>query len=94
MTGVDDWVRFALQILGWICDDGCEEPLRFACGEALAALASDSGPDGLGVACAWLGDLLIHLTKGVKTYQSIREVLDAKPMLIDMLHLTMPVAHC
>ncbi len=63
------------QILEWICSDSCEEPLRFACAEALAALASDNGPGGLDVACAWLGDLLVFLTRGVKTYQSIREAL-------------------
>ena len=64
-----------LQILEWLCSDGCEESLRFACAGALAALASDNGPGGLDVACAWLGDLLIYLTRGVVTYRSIREVL-------------------
>lgn len=66
-----------LQILEWLCSDECEESLRFACAGALAALAADNGPGGLDVACAWLGDLLIYLTRGVVTYQSIREVLFA-----------------
>ncbi|CAL8471570.1 g11112 [Coccomyxa elongata] len=66
--------RWSERILEWLCSDECEESLRFACAGALAALASENGPGGLDVACAWLGDLLIYLTRGVVTYQSIREV--------------------
>lgn len=78
------------QILEWICSEACEEPLRFACAEALAALASDNGAGGLDVACAWLGDLLIYLTRGVKTYQSIREVLLQCSRLLWSIHLFIP----
>ena len=48
--------------------------LRFACADALAALAGDSTEVGLGIARAWLGDLLVHLTRNVKAHHSIRQV--------------------
>ena len=50
--------------------------LRFACADALTALASDSGEVGLGIARAWLGDLLVHLSRNVKAHHSIRQVRD------------------
>ena len=48
--------------------------LRFACADALTALASDSTEVGLGIARAWLGDLLVHLSRNVKAHHSIRQV--------------------
>ena len=48
--------------------------LRFACADTLAALACDSTDVGLGIARAWLGDLLVHLTRNVKAHHSIRQV--------------------
>ena len=63
-----------MQILGWLCEDSCTAMLRFACADALAALAADSTDVGLGIARAWLGDLLVHLTRNVKAHHSIRQV--------------------
>ena len=63
-----------MQILGWLCDDSCSAMLRFACADALTALASDSTEVGLGIARAWLGDLLVHLSRNVKAHHSIRQV--------------------
>jgi hypothetical protein len=62
------------QILQWLCSKETGEPLRYACAQALGALAADSGPAGQEVARAWLGDLLIYLTLDAKTHQSIKEV--------------------
>ncbi len=45
---------------------------------ALTALASDSTDVGLGIARAWLGDLLVHLTRNVKAHHSIRQVRHIK----------------
>lgn len=63
-----------MQILGWLCEDSCTAMLRFACADTLAALAGDSTDVGLGIARAWLGDLLVHLTRNVKAHHSIRQV--------------------
>ena len=66
-----------MQILGWLCEDSCTAMLRFACADTLAALAGDSTDVGLGIARAWLGDLLVHLTRNVKAHHSIRQVIIA-----------------
>ncbi|CAK0785443.1 hypothetical protein CVIRNUC_008652 [Coccomyxa viridis] len=65
---------WAEKILGWLCEDSCTAMLRFACADTLAALAGDSTDVGLGIARAWLGDLLVHLTRNVKAHHSIRQV--------------------
>ena len=63
-----------VQILAWLCEDSCTAMLRFACADTLAALAGDGTDVGLGIARAWLGDLLVHLTRNVKAHHSIRQV--------------------
>ena len=63
-----------MQILAWLCEDSCSAMLRFACADALTALASDSTEVGLGIARAWLGDLLVHLSRNVKAHHAIRQV--------------------
>ena len=63
-----------MQILAWLCEDSCSAVLRFACANALAALAGDGTDVGLGIARAWLGDLMVHLTRNVKAHHSIRQV--------------------
>lgn len=67
-----------VQILAWLCEDSCSAVLRFACADSLSALASDSTDVGLGIARAWLGDLLVHLTRNVKAHHSIRQVRHIK----------------
>ncbi len=49
------------------------EALRFGCAGALAALAAAPGDAGWRVACAWLGDLLVHLSRQVHAYHAVRE---------------------
>ncbi len=61
------------QALRWICADGATEALRFGCAGALAALAAAPGDAGWRVACAWLGDLLVHLSRQVHAYHAVRE---------------------
>lgn len=67
-------LNLPVQILVWLCEDSCSTVLRFACADALSSLASDSTDVGLGIARAWLGDLLVHLTRNVKAHHSIRQV--------------------
>ena len=61
-------------MLAWLCADSCSTMLRFACADTLTALASDSTEVGLGIARAWLGDLLVHLSRNVRAHHSIRQV--------------------
>lgn len=68
-----------VQILAWLCEDSCSPMLRFACSDALSSLASDGTDVGLGIARAWLGDLLVHLTRNVKAHHSIRQVRRIQP---------------
>ncbi len=49
-----------------------EEALRHAAGTALAALASAPGAAGLHVAHAWLGELLIYLSRAVRPYEAVQ----------------------
>ena len=51
---------------------GSEEALRHAAGTALAALASAPGSAGLHVAHAWLGELLIYLSRAVRPYEAVQ----------------------
>ena len=51
---------------------GSEEALRHAAGTALAALASAPGAAGLHVAHAWLGELLIYLSRAVRPYEAVQ----------------------
>ncbi len=51
---------------------GSEEALRHAAGTALAALASAPGASGLHVAHAWLGELLIYLSRAVRPYEAVQ----------------------
>lgn len=62
-----------MQALRWLCTEGTGEELRFGCGGALAALAAASSDAGWRVACAWLGDLLVHLSRQVTAYHAVRE---------------------
>ena len=63
----------AAQALRWLCTEGTDEELCFGCGGALAALAAAPSDAGWRVACAWLGDLLVHLSRQVTAYHAVRE---------------------
>ena len=64
-----------LQLLSWLCiskdSQGAE---RSNVAAALQELALAPGSKGLGVASAWLGELVVTLSMNVKTYSSIRAV--------------------
>ena len=63
-------------MLEWICSEEEErEAERYAAGSALAALAAAPGVDGLQLASAWLGDVLVHLSRNVQAYNSVRVVI-------------------
>ncbi|KAK9822384.1 hypothetical protein WJX81_006810 [Elliptochloris bilobata] len=66
----DYWAELALR---WACADDTGEELRFGCAGALAALAAASGDAGWRVACGWLGDLLVHLSRQVTAYHAVRK---------------------
>ncbi|KAK9829898.1 hypothetical protein WJX72_008538 [[Myrmecia] bisecta] len=66
----EDWTERLLQ---WLFSNDTGDSQRYAAASALAALAAVPGPDGLRVASAWLGDVLVYLTRNVKAYNSIRE---------------------
>lgn len=57
-----------------MCAEDVGEELRFGCAGTLAALAAAPGDAGWRVAAAWLGELLVHLSRQVQAYHSIRQV--------------------
>ena len=57
--------------LRWMCAEDVGEELRFGCAGTLAAAPGDAG---WRVAAAWLGELLVHLSRQVQAYHSIRQV--------------------
>lgn len=64
-----------IQLLSWLCLSHSEKgPERNSIAGALKVLASVPGAKGLSVASAWLGELVISLSRNVKTYSSIRVV--------------------
>ena len=63
-----------MQLLEWICADASGEAERNNAACALAALAAAPSSRGLAVASTWLGDLLIQMSRNVRTYSSIRVV--------------------
>lgn len=66
--------RECAQALRWMCAEDVGEELRFGCAGTLAALAAAPGDAGWRVAAAWLGELLVHLSRQVQAYHSIRQV--------------------
>lgn len=77
-TSINDRVSL-VQLLAWLCA-GREQKGMAEAAEAhhialaLSALAHTPGRRGLGLASVWLGDMLVALSRNVKTYSSIRVV--------------------
>ena len=75
-AGREAWTERLLRLLCSEAPAGAaadaEETLRHAAGTALAALASAPGAAGLHVAHAWLGELLIYLSRAVRPYEAVQ----------------------
>jgi len=62
-------------LLAWLCvEKGRGDAERQSIATALHSMAATPGSTGLGVASAWLGEMVVSLSRDVKTYSSVRMV--------------------